>query len=789
MATSNNISYNKAKSSPVDSNPQISPPENTQLSQQLQIADLISQYPNLNIKGILGGKPVAEQNQEYFIVFDEAGETGPEIINHTQFKVIYLCDSLLNTSKPAKGNISNINITQNFEVGKQAIVRSDQGTALNPQLVGSHKIRAVGSIAPIIGSQIGTGRLEYVTTMSFNPEDQLGLPGGTNVVNYVNKLKKSWGYNNIYIASQDAGDLSFLKLNSAGEQAESIGPFSWAITDFENDTNDTELEGTAPEFKVLYDKITQIPTGSGSNPTSGSNRPSFLHPGYVEGDAEYSPYNELYLTELETLTSSLDGNTRVKVSGYVGIRIATSSIKDIHESYLGYQKNQSTGMGGLFWGNLVNSIYGPEYFYDNIELQLIRKDAGGNESILVTNTKPINWWNPSINITTGTTPQVWRDWLRNIDNPEFRWCPRGNGEFNGDGNYLEYYNSLGMSVNDSTWLSVSTGWFDTFQGDRFFLRVVLPEEDLDYTNSPLIHTPIITDQEGEVINFEAGDELLENPDGYRWFEGFTQIIGKVEDTFTNYKDKAAIRTYTIFDGNLEMKQETRAGNLFIPNIHGVTASYFISESDGQGGFEVNPSLYNYTSSYWYGYTNFSSSEEGIGCWLTASQELVNFYGDDYYQLPPGTEDYNELNNETVGGSSLGTGDGKKTWLSYGGNPFRHPFKLKIGDYIRFEYSPDKEYLIIGVQSINNQLKILLNRQLYPSIVLDNFLVYRIIPDGQYIILDVRKDNEAGLTQAFRGIILPQYSSENLQANSDGLIFKLKEAGILQDGANNTLAFE
>lgn len=72
-----------------------------QAQQAAQIAIDQSQFPGLQINGVLGGLPVAEKNQEYFAVVFEAADTTPEIIDQTQFKVIYLCDSKLNVSKPS----------------------------------------------------------------------------------------------------------------------------------------------------------------------------------------------------------------------------------------------------------------------------------------------------------------------------------------------------------------------------------------------------------------------------------------------------------------------------------------------------------------------------------------------------------------------------------------------------------------------------------------------------------------------------------------------------------------
>ena len=53
-----------------------------------------------------------------------------------------------------------------------------------------------------------------------------------------------------------------------------------------------------------------------------------------------------------------------------------------------------------------------------------------------------------------------------------------------------------------------------------------------------------------------------------------------------------------------------------------------------------------------------------------------------------------------------------------------------------------------LSSGQNVVKLKLNKQLDPSTVFDNFVIYRIVQDGQYIILDVKKNIEAGINQAF-----------------------------------------
>ena len=65
-------------------------------------------------------------------------------------------------------------------------------------------------------------------------------------------------------------------------------------------------------------------------------------------------------------------------------------------------------------------------------------------------------------------------------------------------------------------------------------------------------------------------------------------------------------------------------------------------------------------------------------------------------------------------------------------------------------------------------------------VVDNFLIYRVVEDGQFAILDVKKNTEAGVNQKFTGLITPQYPSTTLQSRSNTLIFELKQSGIIKD---------
>lgn len=145
------------------------PDYTTYTNQQLiEAQNQLSQQVGESINGILGGLPVASQNQEYFAVFDEAGSTGPEIIGKTQFRITYLVDSNLNTSKPTEEGDAALNASQNFEKSKHCLVRADNATVLNQNITGKQSIYDIGSLQLISTTEYGKDNDEYITTMSFD---------------------------------------------------------------------------------------------------------------------------------------------------------------------------------------------------------------------------------------------------------------------------------------------------------------------------------------------------------------------------------------------------------------------------------------------------------------------------------------------------------------------------------------------------------------------------------------------------------------------------------------------
>jgi hypothetical protein len=75
---------------------------------------MATQQSDNNTYGVLGGLPVAEQTQDYFLVFKDVGGTGPEIINNTAYFIEYVVDYEGELSKPSSDSVSRLNALQNF---------------------------------------------------------------------------------------------------------------------------------------------------------------------------------------------------------------------------------------------------------------------------------------------------------------------------------------------------------------------------------------------------------------------------------------------------------------------------------------------------------------------------------------------------------------------------------------------------------------------------------------------------------------------------------------------------
>ena len=122
------------------------------------------------------GKPVVEQTQDFFVVFESIAATTPEIIDNSGYKIVYLVDGAGNISKPSENRDSARNVLQNFELDNKVTVIIDQDTNENNTLAGEHTIKAIGKPLPYLYSQNGIASESYEKRLVFR--DPSAPPSG-----------------------------------------------------------------------------------------------------------------------------------------------------------------------------------------------------------------------------------------------------------------------------------------------------------------------------------------------------------------------------------------------------------------------------------------------------------------------------------------------------------------------------------------------------------------------------------------------------------------------------------
>jgi hypothetical protein len=167
--------------------------------------------------------------------------------------------------------------------------------------------------------------------------------------------------------------------------------------------------------------------------------------------------------------------------------------------------------------------------------------------------------------------------------------------------------------------------------------------------------------------------------------------------------------------------------------------------------------YETTSSYWY---TGSTSIDPLGLSvLTSSLGLGNLYNVGI------TEDGNSS-------ELIQIIDPSSQLIGY--NPITLPLYIQPGDYIRFEYNPSTVFNIKQV-SVSDQIYLYVYPPVPNGVELNHFNIYRIINDGTYIILNVKKPTSGS---SFTGIIRPQFMSQELINSSSMYIQNLVERGVI-----------
>ena len=156
-----------------------------------------------------------------------------------------------------------------------------------------------------------------------------------------------------------------------------------------------------------------------------------------------------------------------------------------------------------------------------------------------------------------------------------------------------------------------------------------------------------------------------------------------------------------------------------------------------------------TSSYWDGATWPTNGKTPQ--YLTASLGLSGFINNNMVQITPTAS------------------------LSMSFSPIIFPANLQPGDNIRFEYDLSKTSKIYDISSLADGRTIL---KIFPAIPtgskLDHFVLYRVVNDGNYVILDIKKEISGTMT----GFLKPKYMSETLRKNLPTIINNLKKDNVI-----------
>ena len=142
-----------------------------------------------------GSLPGVEQNQTYFAYYDGAGRQDPELPKQTTFFIKYLIDSNGNIVKPQPNDTSVINIVDNFETGKPVIITTKTPTTQLNVLLGEKTVTHVGELSTLLVTNTGSGKMDYITTMSF--QNLLGISLAQTASDYnmavrANNSSNSW---------------------------------------------------------------------------------------------------------------------------------------------------------------------------------------------------------------------------------------------------------------------------------------------------------------------------------------------------------------------------------------------------------------------------------------------------------------------------------------------------------------------------------------------------------------------------------------------------------------------
>lgn len=186
-----------------------------------------------------GALPAAEKNQTYFAYFSSIGGTDPELIDQTSYFVKYLIDTQGNVVTPQPNSIDVLNLVQNFEAGKTVNVTSLEGTTLFSTLLGNKTVTDIGRIETILTTETGSGRMDYIRTMSFSQ-------GGTSLQT---EFIPNYTFTSVRSSNITVTDTTWTDLPFATELSDPSGSYDSSTYTYTFSTNTYDY-GTKVTFKA-----------------------------------------------------------------------------------------------------------------------------------------------------------------------------------------------------------------------------------------------------------------------------------------------------------------------------------------------------------------------------------------------------------------------------------------------------------------------------------------------------------------------------------------------------------
>jgi hypothetical protein len=362
---------------------------------------------------------------------------------------------------------------------------------------------------------------------------------------------------------------------------------------------------------------------------------------------------------------------------------------------------------------------------------------------------------------TNWTPIVFDDYP---NNPPLSPIWGQAGQFDtSNGSYL--FNSSSIEGNTDVFLNFNIRMYAPNQGNTIYLRVY------NYTTNQVVPYPnsngglntsatiIIQGGEGQAfLDSGAGPLFITSGES-----SYNQVLGgKLGPLNVNAGDKIGLQ-YQASSADSDRQI------IFVTNLGSEIISGFLYQPQFSIGQLYPPGEFNVngdnivTSSYWSQgpneYTGFEAINSRLTTSITASQALTELWTNGRKQILPTASA--EINFSPIG------------------LPFSKDLNSPApGDWIRFEYN--KDFRLFNITEVGTTNTAQLYLKLYPaftsgSIQLDHFVMYRILNDGTYVILNIDKPVSGS---SFTGVIQPEYVSQELIDKYSDIIQDLTQKGII-----------